>query len=81
MPNWIKMTDRLPPLRKRVLIWTDDSRLTDWEGNFVQCYVMQRVPQQIDGNHKLPYSFTCENSGWEYGHNVKYWAEIEPPND
>jgi hypothetical protein len=80
MLNWIKTSDRLPPLRKRVLIWTDDSRLMGWDGKLVHVFVMERIPQQTYGNHILPYSWSCENSGWEYGHNVTHWAEIEGPN-
>ena len=81
MINWIKSSDRLPPFHKRVLIWTEESNLLSWDNELVYSYVMQRVPQQMYGNHKVPYSYSCENSGWEYGHNVKYWAEIESPNE
>ena len=80
MINWIKTSDRLPPFRVRVLIWTKDSRLLDWNNNLVRVYVMERIPQQMYGNHRVDYSWRCENSGWEYGDNVEYWAGIEAPN-
>ena len=79
--KWIKTSERLPPIHKRVLIWTQDSVLLDWDRNFVHVYVMQRVPQQMYGNHVVPYSWSCENGGWEYSHNVTYWAEIEGPDE
>jgi hypothetical protein len=81
MINWIKTSKRLPPFRKRVLIWTNSSNLMDWDGKFVQAYIMERIPQATYGNHRVPYSWQCENSGWEYGHTVTHWAEIEPPNE
>ena len=81
MINWIKSSDRLPPFRKRVLIWVNDSNLLDWDGDIVQCYIMDRVPERIGGNHQVPYSYRCENSGNQWGHAVTHWAEIEPPNE
>lgn len=78
--KWIRVQDELPPLYKRVLIWTNDSYLRAWDGTWIQSYLMARVPEPIFGNHILPYSYRCENSEMEYGHNVTHWAEIEGPD-
>lgn len=79
--KWIKCSDRLPPMHKRVLIWTADSYLRDWGGTWVRCYAMSREPEPVFGNHILPYSYRCENGGMEFGHNVTHWAEIEGPDE
>jgi len=80
MIEWIKTSDRQPPLKKRVLVWIEDSRLLDWDQTFIRVYLMARIPERVEGNHIVPYSYRCENSGMEYGHNVTHWAEIEGPN-
>jgi len=80
MVNWIKTSDALPPFHKRVLIWTSNSNLMGWDGKFVSSYIMERVPEKVEGNHRLPYSYRCENSGLQWGHDVTHWAEIEGPD-
>ena len=79
--KWIKCSDELPPLYKRVFIWTRNSNLRDWNRDWVRCYAMTRIPEGIGGNHVLPYSYRCENSGMEFAHNVTHWAHIEGPNE
>jgi hypothetical protein len=81
MTDWINCNRELPPFYKRVLIWTKNSNLLDWNRKFIQSYVMDRRPERVDGNHQVPYSYRCENGGLEWGHNVTHWSEVEPPND
>ena len=78
--KWIKTSDELPPFYKRVLCWKDCTNLYGHDWRPIQIFLYSRTPAKIDGNDRVPYRWDCENSGQAFGHEVKYWAEVEEPN-
>ena len=80
MVKWIKTSEELPPLYKRVLCWVKSTNLLGRGGDPVHVFLYERSPSYFFGNNKKTYRWDCENSGFTFGQNVEYWAEIEEPD-
>jgi hypothetical protein len=80
MLKWVKTSESLPPFHKRVLCWEKETNLFDWDMNPVHVFLYARSPASVEGNNHVPYRWDCENSGFAFGQDVEYWAEMEGPN-
>lgn len=79
MNEWISVDERLPPFHERVLIYSKNQPMFDWNHKIVTVYLADRVPDKIDGNNERNYSWRAENSAHFFGQDVLYWKKLDYP--